>query len=266
MEEIPLNTWEEFETEITSLFNDIKKKREKNEYFGTAPLFRGQENSSWKLTTTLERFTPHHYPTGSYHDVMHAVNYAVESLTDRSWDISRYDEKTDESLPSAPQGYEFMVHIRHHGFPSPLLDWTRSPYVAAFFAFRTANNNPEEKVAIFSYEESPNRFKTRSGDQAYIHVAGPYVTTHRRHHIQQCEYTTCKKSVQGKYIYCSHEEAFSREDPNQDILIKYTLPKIERQKVLEKLDLMNINSYSLFGNEESLMDWLAYREIEKRNS
>jgi len=26
---------------------------------------------------------------------------------------------------------------------------------------------------------------------------------------------------------------------------------------------MNINAFSLFGNEEGLMDWLAYREIEK---
>src|SRR5579871_975887 len=33
-------------------------------------------------------------------------------------------------------GYDYMAYLRHHGFPSPLLDWTRSPYVAAFFAFR----------------------------------------------------------------------------------------------------------------------------------
>ena len=50
----------------------------------------------------------------------------------------------------------------------------------------------------------------------------------------------------------------------QDVLVKYLIPVSERDKVLEKLDLMNVNAYSLFGSEEALMDTLAYREIEKR--
>jgi hypothetical protein len=35
----------------------------------------------------------------------------------------------------------------------------------------------------------------------------------------------------------------------------------ERQKVLKILDEVNVNAYSLFGSEESLMETLAVREL-----
>ena len=74
----------------------------------------------------------------------------------------------------------------------------------------------------------------------------------------------CKKCIDQNYVYCPHEEAFQRNTEGQDQLIKFVLPKSERAKVLEKLNIMNVNAYSLFGNEEGLMETLAYQEIQKR--
>jgi hypothetical protein len=76
--------------------------------------------------------------------------------------------------------------------------------------------------------------------------------------------TICKKCVDQNYIYCPHEEAFQRNTGGQDQLINFVLPKSERPPVLEKLNIMNVNAYSLFGNEEGLMETLAYQEIERR--
>jgi hypothetical protein len=47
----------------------------------------------------------------------------------------------------------------------------------------------------------------------------------------------------------------------QGICRKFTLPASERHKVLKLLDEVNVNAYSLFGSEESLMETLSVREL-----
>jgi hypothetical protein len=48
------------------------------------------------------------------------------------------------------------------------------------------------------------------------------------------------------------------------VLWRFVIPSTERAKVLRRLDRLNLNAYSLFGSEESLMETLAFREIDER--
>lgn len=88
---------------------------------------------------------------------------------------------------------------------------------------------------------------------------GPNITTHRRHHLQQCEYTFCIEGVSSGLYFASHEEAFKSAFPKQeqDLIEKYILPISKKSQFLAQLDLMNINAYSLFETEEGLMNKLA---------
>jgi len=57
------------------------------------------------------------------------------------------------------------------------------------------------------------------------------------------------------------EEVFQQGDSDQDVLTKYRIPLSQWRQFRDRLSLMNINAYTLFGNEEGLMETLAYKAI-----
>jgi hypothetical protein len=264
MKEVVVKDWDSFASEISGIFRTVEDRRAGNKGYVSDPLFRGHADAHWKLFTTLERFSEKRHSIKGYYRILLSVHPAVVSLTGKPWSISPGLE-FDEGRHGPPPGYEFMIYLRHYGFPSPLLDWSRSPYVAAFFAFMTRPTEQCENVAIYSYVEHYGRGKGWFEDQPRIIGLGPYAITHERHYAQQSEYTICKKRVGDEYLYWQHEEVLSREEDEQDLLTKFVIPGSERDSFLTRLDVMNINAYSLFRDESSLMHTLAYREIERRN-
>lgn len=266
MEEILVEKWEQFEDHLARLDSELAGIRGKTHSSVSEPLFRGQADADWKLETTLERTTQYTVLMEEYYRSIRAVRPAVASLTGKDWPIPDNFEP-NQGRPSPPPGYEFMIYLRHHGFPSPLLDWSKSPYVAAYFAFRSKRRQQDGNVAIYSYVEHLGEGKSWSGTRPHIHVLGPYVISHKRHYSQQCSYTICKKlllSHDQQYAYASHEDVAKGAGKSQDRFMKYIFPQSERQKALDRLALMNITAFSLFGSEESLMETLGYAEIEKR--
>lgn len=264
IEEIPLKSWEEFENEIEKEYLTLAKLRKSRPGYISPLLFRGHANKSWGLETTLERYytdnkvTKRENSWKDYWKILRAIKPAIYSLSEYK---PEFKDFSIGSITRVPPCYEFMIYIRHHGFPSPLLDWTRSPYVAAYFAF---NDATKEDVAIYSYLEYKAGAKVRSSKEPQIVGLGPYAEAHKRHYQQQCEYTICFTETEDEdndKIYTNHE--MIEFGAGQDFLKKYIIPSKDRKRILEKLRLMNINAFSLFGNEESLMSMLADLEIEK---
>jgi FRG domain len=153
--------------------------------------------------------------------------------------------------------YRYMVYLRHHGFPSPLLDWSRSRYVAGFFAFREPVPADGHR-SIYVYCEMPRGMKGGAVGEPTIRHMGPYVRSHRRHFRQQSDYTICGNFNDGAWSYHPHEEVFGNRQA--DILWKFNVPSAERLKVLQILDEYNLNAFSLFDSEETLLETMWFRE------
>ncbi len=259
---INMSSWEEWEETFNKLIHniDFKKKEDKYSTYSDV-LFRGHSCESWVLKTTLERYLNKKVSMLEYNRYLQTVKPAFSAFTEKNWNLT-HEPKIDD-MPSSPPGYELMVYLRHHGFPTPLLDWSLSPYIASFFAFQNAGE--EENVAVYTFIEYYGGGKSGCVGSPTIHACGPYIESHKRHFNQQGQYTICREKLDDRWFYCNHNEVFKREDKDQDVVTKYLIPSIEKHKALKQLDIMNINSFSLYGSTESLAEMLAYREIMKRN-
>ena len=275
MKEHDLNTWDEFKAEVHELRYFYERRRLTHAV--SLPSFRGHASADWKLETTLERAGHSAMKLEDYGALMSKVAPEICTITNRSFVVpSRIDwqewlKKIDNEVyfPTGSMlGYEFMVYLRHHGFPSPLLDWTDSEFVAAYFAFADAKaDDSGARVAIYAYNEYGSSFKAGSYLMPAISSMGPYVTSHLRHFTQQARYTVCKKfEDKGKeWVFVPHTHVFDADPKSladaQDVLIKYTLPASERSVVLRELMRYNLTAYSLFGTEEALMKTMAFKVL-----
>ncbi|MGJ4881679.1 FRG domain-containing protein [Bradyrhizobium oligotrophicum] len=254
-------TWEEFKAEAAQL-------RQAAPSFSPM-LFRGQSNASWDLETTLER-SGHGETVSEYYHLILRIKAEAEVATNNKWAdlpfipeidvLARDYDEFSRALSNLPH-YAYMAYLRHHSFPSPLLDWSNSPYVAAYFAFRT-ETGPEQEVAIFAYTERTGSLKISSSEHPQIHRLGPYVNAHKRHFSQQSEYTVCVHFLNGRWTFVQHSNVFdsSPEGREQDVLKKFVIKATERKAVLRELSDYNLNAYTLFGSEEGLMESLSNRE------
>jgi len=262
---------------LTTAVQEIRDELSRNTS-GEAPelLFRGQADSTWPLTTTLERTGCESMSFDDYYRLaVTRVRPGVEAFTNVTWDVADYDFaladgfRTDPELFSSLKFpsvgfYSYMVYLRHHGFPSPLLDWTWSMHVAAFFAFRAPG--PAERRSIYVYCERPQGGKGGAVGEPAMRVIGKYVRTHARHFRQQSDYTICAafdKNSGGWYFH-GHGPVFGNRG-RQDYLWKFDLPSTERIPILKSLDEYNLNAFSLFDSQETLLEtvWLRERVFEK---
>jgi hypothetical protein len=101
---------------------------------GSRYLFRGQ-NEPWRLRTSFHRRGRADLGRFLSEDVP-ALYKHLSARTKHVFDLKNPDENG-----------AFFNLIQHHGYPTPLLDWTYSPYVAAFFAYRGISNEKAASAA-----------------------------------------------------------------------------------------------------------------------
>jgi FRG domain-containing protein len=230
---IAYTSWAEFRRDLfVELFPGARFERGRY-------LFRGAGDADWKLTTAFDR------------------RFGHIPLTERMtlWDqlVSEWQEGCrDAGVPATVLDDERALWAlgQHHGLPTRMLDWSLSPYVAAFFAFRSHLLSPSSaggQVAVWVLH---------TDDPVWSGTGVELVTTtadgNSRLRNQGGRFTVCRAAVSCLEEYVERLGA-------RLALTRCVLPASEAAVALGDLDAMGITDERLFPGLGGVADQATMR-------
>ncbi len=225
--------------------------------------FRGQADATWPLKSSLTR-----------HIEVSKVSPKVWHLQERR--IRRiFQRKSHLFLREAPQNdeIEWLALMQHHGAPTRLLDFTWSPYVAAFFALERATKDAAiwginlPLLSAIHARHRIDRVNVRAADPRDAETFRRVYLPNRHAFIWQGDPFQMPQRVvaqSGTFLVSSHlgmtiEEILARYPGKGILLVQFVLNTAAlRAEAMAALYSMNITQATLFPGLDGLARSMAY--------
>jgi hypothetical protein len=217
-------------------------------------VFRGQ-NKPWRLRSSFHRSGRADLFRYVTEDI-HALHRHVSARTKHLFNLEIPD-----------QNGAFYNLVQHHGYPTPLLDWTYSPYVAAFFAYRgiskeTADvSKPEDAVRIhvFDLEQWVKAFPLPFPPKvlsAHLNIAFlEFIAMDNDRLVPQ-------QSISMITNVDDVESFIRQQDQTRTFLRAIDLPVADRRQAIVELSYMGITAGSLFPGVQGTCEEFAERNFK----
>jgi hypothetical protein len=218
--------------------------------------FRGQRDAALPLFSALSRYF-----------LTYGVN--PRAWTEQEERILRiFRRKAIHFLDHVPEHddeFQWLALMQDHGAPTRLLDFTWSPYVAAFFALHNAVAdaaifacNPVEIEKVKKLDmEKPGVFR-----KTFLSKPEPFVWMGEPHTMNRRLIAQSGTFIVPALLDRPLEDILAGYDNPKGTLVKFILPADKiRDKGMRELYKMNITQATLFPDLDGLARSLAY-ELE----
>lgn len=203
-------------------------------------IWRGQRCDNWKLEPTLDRKL-------SGLDANARQQRQRNHLSNFKYAVRGRRGPTPRDLPSED---EWWALGQHHGLQTPLLDWTTSPFAAAYFAFYSEGSPQTSRRAIYAVSSSALRKKSKElsakhvGEERapIVDLVRPMADDNPRLVNQSGLFTRSPDGIDLESWVAQHFEG----ERKAYVLMKLTVPDSNRKLVLRSLNRMNLNHLTLF--------------------
>lgn len=224
--------------------------------FTASRIFRGHGNADWRLASQWERWLDDKRPGRDPNRSPHEVFAPGAEMTIRDAALVRF-KALALGLPGIRSKDldedEWWALGRHHGLRTPLLDWTRSPFVAAYFAFMeyVERRNP----GFQSGQDRPSGVSLSANDAVVVWELALLDGVQKAGEFEcvtaQADVADRQRAQQGLFTRLNHEihldvGAYLRSRQLGHALRRYELPGSEAGNAIHDLFLMNVSPLSLF--------------------
>lgn len=241
MTEVKVSSWNQF-VELTS------------ELDGWA--FRGQQDAQWALLSSLSRY-------------LHAF------IQDRSvWRMREerairiFRRKAHNYISNAvslDDDLRCLALMQHHGAPTRLLDFTKSPFVAAFFALESAVSDSAvfalNTPALWNATPHSNNSLTRDTidprkkgnfERYFLHNESQIIWIGEPEEMDRRLVAQSGTVVVPGVLDKSLDEILEEYPSDQPLIKKIVLPREVRDEGIKSLYRMNITNATLFPDLDGL--------------
>lgn len=221
--------------------------------------FRGERDARWPLSSALTRYLQ---------------NFQVdpEAWPEQERRILRiFKRKAHVYLSQPPEpddDFQWLALMQHHGAPTRLIDFTWSPYVAAFFALERATGDS------VVWAMNPGRVQSSRAPDSMVdpRVPGNFIkhfVLGRRETVWMGEPHTMNRRLIAQsatfavpgVLDSSLDQIVSRRPNQRGALAKFVLPLQVREVGMHELYRMNITYATLFPDLDGLARSMGY-ELE----
>jgi len=215
-------------------------------------IFRGQSCSSWGLTSSFDRRHAQAAPRtidDRYAKVLNAFirNYEIYGDMDRA-----------EALfirAAQPEEGDYEAIAQHFGMPTRLLDWTKSLYVAAFFAFSKVEECTSDLVSVWALDKAQCR-KHFSEKHVVLHED---IYKENKRQLWQMGVFVSNLTERRNFadLFCAESKLYDTKlDKEAPLLLRFDIPKRAMSEAIDDLNMMRINSMTLFPGIDGVVRWI----------